>query len=169
LQALPPESGRDVGVQRTLRNLHRDRARALDALNRPGEALADWDQAILLTPAAGRLQIELGRAGSRARAGEAAAAVAEALALTRDPATPGVLCYEAACVYSLASAGVQETSQREAYAGQALTLLRRAQAAGFFKGRANIAELKRDNDLEPLRSREDFQKFVAELEAAAKS
>jgi hypothetical protein len=68
----------------------------------------------------------------------------------------------------MASAATKEVSQREAYAGQAMALLRRAQAAGFFKNRANIEHLKRDTDLEPLRSREDFQKFVAELEAPAK-
>ena len=54
------------------------------------------------------------------------------------------------------------------YAGQALALLRRAKAAGFFKDRAKIERLKRDSDLAPLRQRADFQKFVAELEAAAK-
>ena len=54
------------------------------------------------------------------------------------------------------------------YARQALALLRRAQAAGFFKDRAKIERLKKASDLAPLQQREDFRKFVAELEAAAK-
>jgi hypothetical protein len=69
---------------------------------------------------------------------------------------------------ALASAAVAETSEREEYAGQALALLRRAQAAGFFKDPAVIAHLNQDTDLAPLRPRADFQKFAAELEAAAK-
>ena len=52
--------------------------------------------------------------------------------------------------------------------GQALVLLRRARAAGFFRNHANIEHLKQDTDLDPLRPRDDFQKFVAELEAPAK-
>jgi hypothetical protein len=42
-----------------------------------------------------------------------------------------------------------------------------AEAAGFFQDRANVEHLKRDADLEPLRQRDDFRKFIAELEAAA--
>jgi hypothetical protein len=52
--------------------------------------------------------------------------------------------------------------------GQALTLLRRARSAGLFKNRKWIEIMKKDADLAGLRSREDFKKFVAELEAAAK-
>jgi tetratricopeptide (TPR) repeat protein len=165
LEPLHQESVPDVFVPRALRKLHWDRDRALDALNRPGEALADWDQAIELTPPADRPRMQLERARSQARAGEATAAVAEALALTKDPATPSALCCEAAGVYALASASAKEVSQWEAYAGQALALLRRAQADGFFNNRANIEHLKQEADLDPLRSREDFKKFVADLDA----
>jgi hypothetical protein len=93
--------------------------------------------------------------------------VADAEALTKDARAPSARCCEAAVVFSLASAAAKEAGQREAYAVQALTLFRRAQAAGFFKDRAKIERLKRDSDLKPLRPREDFRKFVAELEAAA--
>ena len=152
-------------MRRLLRNTHWDRAQALDLLNRPKEALADWDRAVELSPAADQPRMQLGRARTRARMGEAAAAVAEAAALTRDPATPGAVCFEAATVYALAAA--KEATQREAYAGQAMALLRRAQAAGFFKDRTHIGDLKH-SDFEPLRSREDFKEFVAALEDAKK-
>jgi hypothetical protein len=49
-----------------------------------------------------------------------------------------------------------------------LALLRRAQTAGFFKDRLKMEQLKRDADLDSLRSRSDFTKFVAEVEAALK-
>jgi hypothetical protein len=94
--------------------------------------------------------------------------VADAEALTKDARAPSARCCEAACVFSLASAAAKDAGQREAHAGQALALFRRAQAAGFFKDRAKIERLKRDSDLAPLRSRQDFRELVAELEAALK-
>jgi hypothetical protein len=147
---------------------HRGRAEALDDLKRHAEALTDWDQAIELSPPAGRPQFLLGRARSRVLAGDTAAAVAEADALTEGPATSGPIWYDAACVYALAAAAAGEDGQREAHAGRAVALLRRARAAGYFKNPARVEHLKRDADLAPLRPREDFQKFVAELETPAK-
>jgi hypothetical protein len=109
----------------------------------------------------------MGRACGRAKAGQAAAATSTAAALTKDPATPGPLLYDGACVHSLAAAA-KGASRREEWAREALALLRRAQAAGFFKDRRRVEHLKKDADLEALRPREEFKKFVAELEAAAK-
>ena len=91
-----------------------------------------------------------------------------AQALTRDRGVSGEDLYNAACIYGLAAAAAQEPGERDAYAVQAVALLRRAQAAGFFKDCAKIERLKRDSYLAPLRQREDFRKFVAELEAATK-
>jgi serine/threonine protein kinase/tetratricopeptide (TPR) repeat protein len=145
-----------------------DRARVLDALGRSAEARADWDQAVKLLPPADRPRARLERARAWVSAGKAAEAVAEAVALTEEAATPAARCCQAACVCSLASAATTDADRREAYAGQAVALLRRAQGAGFFKDPAKIAHLKQDTDLAPLRPREDFQKFVAELEAPTK-
>ena len=36
------------------------------------------------------------------------------------------------------------------------------------KGYKDVAHMKKDTDLDPLRKREDFQKFVAELEGKRK-
>jgi serine/threonine protein kinase/tetratricopeptide (TPR) repeat protein len=168
LQPLHQAAPKDVAIRMDLGNVYRDRALALDAWQRSAEALVDWDRAVELSPPPDQPRVRLERARAWVRVGKTAEAVAEAAALTGDPGTPSFLCCEAACVYALASAAVEETSQREAYAGQALALLRRAQAAGFFKDPAKVAHLNQDTDLAPLRPREDFQKFAAELEAAAK-
>jgi serine/threonine protein kinase/Flp pilus assembly protein TadD len=168
LQPLHQAAPKDVAVRTLLGNVCRDRALALDALQRSAEALADWDRAVELVPPADRPRARFGRARAWVQVGKTAEAVAEAAALTRDPGTPSFRCTEAACVYALASAAVVETSQREAYAGQALALLRRARAGGFFKDPAKIAQLNQATDLAPLRPRADFQNFVAEVEAAAK-
>jgi serine/threonine protein kinase/tetratricopeptide (TPR) repeat protein len=168
LQPLHQQQPNDAATRDLLSDTHRGRALALGALKRSTQALPDWDQAVELAPPADRLAVQLERARARVQAGKVAEAVADAAALTKDAATPSARCCEAACVYSLASAAAPEAGQREAYAAQALTLFRRAQTAGFFKDRAKIERLKRDNDLAPLRQRQDFRKFVAELEAAAK-
>jgi serine/threonine protein kinase len=168
LQPSHQAAPKDDANHTLLGQVRRDRAKVLGALQRSAEALVEWDQAVELVPPADRARVRLERARAWVQAGKTAEAVAEAAALTKDPGTPSVRCCEAACVYSLASAAVQETRQREAHAGQALALLRRAQAAGFFKDPAKIARLNQDTDLAPLRPREDFQKFAAELEAPAK-
>lgn len=46
------------------------------------------------------------------------------------------------------------------YADRAMALLRQAVAKGY----KDAAHLKKDKDLDPLRSRPDFQKLLAELE-----
>jgi hypothetical protein len=94
--------------------------------------------------------------------------VAEVETLARDAALPGPQLCTAAGVCALASAAAKDVGQREVWAGRALALLHRAAAAGFFKDPAKVERLRQAADLEPLRSREDFRKFVAELEAASK-
>ena len=49
----------------------------------------------------------------------------------------------------------------ERYSKRAVELLRNAEGSGFKAG----AHMKKDVDLEPLRSREDFKKLLADLEA----
>jgi serine/threonine protein kinase/tetratricopeptide (TPR) repeat protein len=167
LRPLHRQQPNDAATRDLLGRTHWGRAQVLGALKRSADALADWDQAVELAPPADRLAVQLGRARAWVQAGKVAEAVADAEALTKDAATPSARCCQAACVFSLASAAAQEAGQREAYAGRALALFRRAQAAGFFKDRAKMERLKRDSDLAPLRQREDFRELVAELEAAA--
>jgi hypothetical protein len=167
LQPLHQQQPDDAATRDLLFRTHWGRAQVLDALKRSAEALADWDQAVELAPPGDRPRVQLGRARAWVRAGQVAEAVADAEALTKDAATPSARCCDAAGVFSLASAAAKEAGQREAYAGQALALFRRAQAAGFFQDCRTVEYLKKDPDLAPLRSREDFRKFVAELEAAS--
>src|SRR5262249_19782177 len=101
LQPLHEHDPRDAGVRKLLGKPHGVRAQALDELKRHGEALAEWDAALRLMPPADRPWVQMERARGRARAGQAAEAVADAAALTKDPATPGRTLYSAACVCSL--------------------------------------------------------------------
>lgn len=44
-------------------------------------------------------------------------------------------------------------------------MLRKTQAAGWCQYPANLKNLETDKDLDPLRSRADFQKFLKEVKA----
>jgi serine/threonine protein kinase len=154
-------------TQLGLRNLHWSWAGALDNLQRYAEALPHWDQALELSPPDDQPLVRMSRAASRAKAGDVAGALADVEALTGESAAPGY-SYMGASVCSLASAAAKEPAQQDACARQALTLLRRAQAAGFFKDRKRVELVKKNPDLDALRPREDFRRFVAELEAAVK-
>ena len=102
--------------------------------------------------------------------GEHAAAVQEAHELARfgyDPPTDTYIaaCFIARCI-KLAEQDQQlaEAERRKLaddYADQAMTLLRQAVERGW----KNAAHMEKDDDLAPLRGREDFQKLLAELTA----
>jgi serine/threonine protein kinase/tetratricopeptide (TPR) repeat protein len=167
LERLHRQELADPTARQIWRVTYWSRAKALDKLKRHREAQADWDQAVELSAPADRPTVQLPRARSRLWNGNVVEALADVEAVTQDPATPGRWLYGAACVYALAAALPDGAGRRETSAGRALTLLRRAQSAGFFKDRGNLDQLKHDADLEALRPRGDFQRLVAELKAAA--
>jgi serine/threonine protein kinase/predicted RNA polymerase sigma factor len=165
LEPLHQQEPRDVRTRDFLRNAFSSRAEALANLQHHVEALADWDRAVELSSQAERPAMQLRRASSHAKAGKVATAVADAEALTKDPATPGPTLYDAACVYALAgTASKGEGKQQGVYASQAFSLLRRAQTTGYFKDPKQVERLKKDSELEALRSHPAFQKLLAELE-----
>ncbi len=152
-----------IAARRFLRNAHQGRARALGLLHRHAEAVKDWDRAIELNDQ--RQQepsLRSHRALALARAGDHVRALAEANQLAQAKEATAYRLYDLACVCSLASAAVQDDAGlKEQYATRAVALLRQA----VVKGWKNVAHLKKDTDLDPLRSRGDFQKLLAELEA----
>jgi tetratricopeptide (TPR) repeat protein len=145
-----------------LRNVYWGRARAFDDLERPADAVADWDKAVALSPVPERTEFRLNRAFSHARAGqvEAAAQEAEELARTAD----ATVLYNAACVFALASAPPRAAplppEARDLYARRAIALLRQAVAKGW----NDIEHMKNDEDLKPLRDRAGFKELLADLE-----
>ena len=107
-------------------------------------------------------------------AGDHKQAAVEAEQLNSDQETAGTTLYNLSCVFSLsaqAAADDQDLSEEERtrleehYATRAIKLLTRAREKGFFNP-LNVDHMKRDMDLDPIRSREDFKKLVAELEEA---
>ena len=148
-----------------------ERAAVLGRLGRPAEAVADWDRALRLAPAAQRASFRVRRAAALARAGDAPRATAEVEELAQG-SLPGPDLYALAGVHALAAAGLaRETSgppperagRAERHAGRAVALLIRAAASGHFRDAASLARLDEDGDLAALRDREDYKAFRAGL------
>jgi hypothetical protein len=76
---------------------------------------------------------------------------------------PGDL-YSAACVCALCVPVAEQPETKEKYAARAVELLRKAVDRGY----RDAAHVKTDTDLDAVRSRDDFKKLLAELEAAGK-
>jgi serine/threonine-protein kinase len=105
----------------------------------------------------------------RARQGDHAAAVAEARRFTDSPTAPADTLYFLAGVLAAAAEATKSDSPTsDKYAAEALALLRRAHAAGYFKSPAQLKDLKQEKEFDPFRSRADFQRFVAEVEKGVK-
>jgi tetratricopeptide (TPR) repeat protein len=150
------------------------RGYVLNRLGKLREADADWERALRLAPPAQRPAFRLGRAASRARAGDYLRAAPEADELGRAKSLPGAILYELACIHALDSASARRDPRQplpvrdkraEDYARQAVALLRRAAAAGYFRTAGTVPHLDRDDDLRGLRERDDYKRFRAGLTA----
>jgi predicted Zn-dependent protease len=150
-----------------LRKAQWGRAEALEKLSRHAEAVRDWDRAIEREEGPNLPQFRLMRALALARGGDPGTAVTELKDLAEAKNATPLTLYNLACGYALVSAVVKdEPARAAAYAARAVELLARANAAGYFKDAANVEHLKKNRDLNSLRSREDFRKLLAELAKA---
>jgi hypothetical protein len=86
---------------------------------------------------------------------------------------PGATLYNLSCIHALNAASaardatrpLPERDQRaEGYAKQAVALLKRAAAAGFFRDAKHVTHLDGDADLSALRDRDDFRAFRKSLD-----
>jgi hypothetical protein len=80
--------------------------------------------------------------------------------------TAEAIRYKVLDIATSAARAAEAWRQQQArfYGDQALAMLRTAVARGY----KDAAHMKEDKDLDPLRGRGDFQKLLAELEAAAR-
>jgi tetratricopeptide (TPR) repeat protein len=103
-------------------------------------------------------------AGLLARIGQTEVAIGMTEERLRSSDT-GMDCYNAACVYSLASASKSlSPARKEEFARRAIALLDKAQAAGAFNKPGQVEQAKVDEDLIPLRGRGDFKKRMSQWE-----
>jgi tetratricopeptide (TPR) repeat protein len=162
------------GVARTQAfNAHGARAQLYEALGRWADAVHDWDRLHELDDRPDRWTRRVLRAVALARAGDHARAAAEVTDLEKEPIVTGEGLYNLACVCAL-SAGQARSDQllgpsdRDAradrYGLQAVRLLKKLQAEGYFKDAGRAKMLQTDNDLQPLRERGDFRQLLKEIE-----
>jgi serine/threonine protein kinase/tetratricopeptide (TPR) repeat protein len=152
---------RQVGVRQFLGNAHGARAEVLIRLDRQAEALKDWERTLELDDGRKRDYFRVQRALTLAHLKEHARATAEVDELVKTEKLPNNLRYHLACVFAVASAAVGDNAQlREQYARRAIELLRLA----YEKGYKDQPGIKAEKNLDALRSREDFQKLLKEVE-----
>jgi tetratricopeptide (TPR) repeat protein len=173
LQGALARAGQDLWTEEFLRSAYWGRARALTKLGRDEEADKDWQEALRrdTSPAGEKTRVE--RAYGLASAGRHAGAVKEAEALATTAPVTGTALYSAAGVYGRCSeavrkdAGLTEARRAElaeSYAARAVQLLALSHSAAPLKGREFIRQVNADKDFTPLRSRDDFQKLLKDLE-----
>jgi serine/threonine protein kinase/Flp pilus assembly protein TadD len=167
LAPLVEREPRLVTARLFLRNSHWGRAKGLMQLDRFTEADRDWDQAVALADGSTRADIRLQRATGLVRL-EPKKAMAEADAVLQGNLLSPVPFYDSACVYALSSARIQDAALSDEYAARAVALLRQAREKGYFNAPVRVEHMKKDADLDLLRGRADYQKLLAELEAAKK-
>ncbi len=149
---------RAVTAKRLLFFSHRARAQIYRQLEKYPEAANEYDQVVELSLPGERTTLRSLRALAKLRAGLVKAAVNEVEELRQLPGLDAGQLYNFACFYSLASGKVAD--KRQEFADTAMVLLEQAVQAGY-----NHAKMKKDDDLTPLRERDDFKKMLAELEA----
>jgi tetratricopeptide (TPR) repeat protein len=153
---------------------HHARAQALTSLRRPAEALAEWDRAIELARD-GDVRIHSLRASRAlvlAYQGEFHSALEEVTTIPTTGPDSGLIHYNEACLFAVAAAAeakdvVRSPADRallvEGYALRALASLAEARRAGYFREPSKVARMQSDKDLDPLRSRPDFQALLMDL------
>jgi tetratricopeptide (TPR) repeat protein/tRNA A-37 threonylcarbamoyl transferase component Bud32 len=149
------------------RNAHWGRADVLTQLGRAAEALPDIERALELTDGADRPLLLGTRGVTLAKAERFSEALAAVEPLVEPPTAAGAVLYRAACVHALASAA-EDGEKAEAHARRAVELLVRARRGGLFRTPAEVGSLNADEDLDPVRTRADFQKLLAEVRAGLK-
>jgi eukaryotic-like serine/threonine-protein kinase len=157
LAAAYEQDRRLVEAREFLRNSRWNRAIAYDRLRKFVEAIADWDEAIELSPEGERPGFRAARATSRLQAGQLAEAEAEVAELTKSSKWNSGQWYDFACFYAVASGKLADKNKE--YADQAMDLLRKAVTAGW----SDAAHMAKDADLDPLHGREDFKKLIESL------
>jgi eukaryotic-like serine/threonine-protein kinase len=150
---------RDVETKRFLLNSHYHRAKAYDQLQKPADAVKDWDKTIELSPPERQAEFRADRAKSRSKAGLIAEAVAEVAELTKSPNWKAGQWYGFAGIYAVASGKIAD--KKAEYTDRAMELLQKAVKEGY----KDAAHIKQDTDLDPLRDRAEFKQLLAELEA----
>jgi serine/threonine protein kinase/Flp pilus assembly protein TadD len=163
----------DFSARQALGNAYFSRAYTLTRLRRFEKATPDWERALALAQGEQITRYRYHRARLLVEAGQHAPAAVEVEHLLEGEPRSGANLYNVACLFALCSAAAKQDEHLtpadldhlvERYATRAVALLAMADATGFFATPANREHLHKDSDLQALRAREDFKKWLAALE-----
>jgi serine/threonine protein kinase/Tfp pilus assembly protein PilF len=172
-EAVLKREPRHTDAHRNLIIVYSARGVLASEVGRHDEALSNLDRALALDDGKRRQGLLVSRALVRAHVRDHLRAVADANEVAKSAAIAPVDLYNLACVYSLAMAAGRENSKStpaerhrlaEQYTQRAIEFLGKARDAGFFNDKKQIEQLKKDTDLEPIRSNSAFKKLVAALD-----
>jgi tetratricopeptide (TPR) repeat protein len=165
-----------VRFRELLHNTHGVRAQVYETRQRFAEAAKEYQRVVELSPSPEKadfhrliLAINLARAGQHALADKEI----EEWKTRVTPATPAEHLVHCLGVYYIALNKVRADSQLptteretlvERYGSHAVALLRILQERDFFKDPEKARELKTDEELRPLRDREDFRNLLRDIE-----
>lgn len=166
----------DQAVRERLLNLHGARAQAYESSQRFADAVSDWERVVALENHPGLQALRrAGLANALARAGVHERAATETSKLAAMPEVKGDMLYNAACIFALCIRAVGNDARlssriradlNERYASQALACLEKLRAERYFTDRKRMELLKQDADLQTLRQRTDFQKFLRQIDGS---
>jgi tetratricopeptide (TPR) repeat protein len=172
-RALLDRDPRRADVRYVLRRVHLDRAEGLARRGRHAEALAALDRAHDLDDEHTRDATRLARAATLAAAGDHAGAQMEArIAACTESIPPGPLAYRLTRVHATCARAAEADARLdpvtraalvERLGTESLSWLDRARRAGYLRHPERIVWMSRDPELDPLRSRPDFQLLMQDL------
>jgi tetratricopeptide (TPR) repeat protein len=163
-------------VQRELGRAHAARADVLVRLDRRAESLPNRERSIELNEDPFRRKERLFRAKTLAHLDQSQRAIQEADVLVAEGAIPewdGTF-YDLATVFALCIPHVTVDKQlseaerarlKEQYGRRAVEIMELAEKSGYFAQREARQDLRTDDDLKPLRKRQDFQEFLQRVQA----
>ncbi len=158
-----------VIVQEMAFKAHAARAEAYDNLKEWPAAIKDWDRVVAMNPGPNPWLWRLFRAYDLARVGEHARAAAEGSAILKDPRMSDEGVFGVVRLYGMCAEKAEaDAPLAETYAQEAMALLQKLQAKGYFEDADNARELATAPELHVLRKRADFQKLLKQTEAARK-
>jgi tetratricopeptide (TPR) repeat protein/tRNA A-37 threonylcarbamoyl transferase component Bud32 len=143
-----------------------EQAVTLARMGRAEEAIRALRQLTDLDKGQNRPEVRAYRSLVWSRTGEPVKAATEAAEAAKDKSLPARTLYDLARALAGCAAAVKgEAAQK--YAGEAVALLRRADATGYFRLASCAERLRSDKDFAPLAARQDFQVLLRQLPAAA--
>jgi tetratricopeptide (TPR) repeat protein len=149
----------DPLIRSFLRNCYLSRVLAYRNLNRHDKAAVDCAAVIEFSPPNEKPLYTMLKIEEYTKCGRAVEVIADVEEMLRSPNLTYSRVYVFAGVYSTAS--VKSPDKKVGYANRAIELLQRAVNAGL----GDVAHIKANADLDPIRGREEFKKLLADLEA----